>query len=459
MATLFKRNKKDRNEPYKIQYVDHLGKRCTVKGFTDKGLTEQLAARLEDEARMRQTGLIDPEMEQFNASKALPLEEHVQAFAKTLADNTEDYVDLLLSRIRRTIKEGKFETFADFTLDRVQACLWTMRKREDLGNRTYNHYVQALHTFCNWCVTTKRLISNPILGLDRLNIEVDIRHKRRALKPDEMVRLIESARTSKVRVEGYRGELRARLYTVAFFTGLRRGELASLTPRSFKLGGEHPTVTVDAACSKHRREDVLPLHPDLLVLLREWLPQLKPGEKLFPGLDRKKTWKMVKKDLARIGIPYETEEGVADFHAAGRHTYITELLRNGASLPEAKELARHTDVKMTMKYTHIGLEDQSKAVAGLRLPSPEPQNPGLMDESTEGGALQMRCKFCGSEGHFLTSADAGESSDSNENPGVSRGYVAACHQVALLSKVEAPGIEPGSRRTRTPASTCVSGRW
>lgn len=216
-------------------------------------------------------------------------------------------------------------------------------------------------------------------------------------------------------------------------------------------------MTVDAACSKHRREDVLPLHPDLLVLLREWLPQLKPGEKLFPGLDRKKTWKMVKKDLARIGIPYETDEGVADFHAAGRHTYITELLRNGASLPEAK--ARHTDVKMAMKYTHIGLEDQSKAVAGLRLPTPEPQNPGLVDENPEGGALQMRCKFCGSEGHFLTSADADELPDSNENPSVSQGYVAACHQVALPTKVEAPGIEPGSRSTSTSASTCVACRF
>jgi hypothetical protein len=29
---------------------------------------------------------------------------------------------------------------------------------------------------------------------------------------------------------------------------------------------------------------------------------------------------MVKKDLERAGIPYETEEGTADFHAVGRHT-------------------------------------------------------------------------------------------------------------------------------------------
>ena len=445
MAAIFKRNKKDRNEPYTIQYLDHLGKRCTVKGFTDKGLTEQLAARLEGEARMRQTGLIDPEMEQFNLNKALPLEDHVQVFAKNLADNTENYVDLILSRIRRTIKDGKFETFFDFTLDRVQACLWALRKKEDLSNRTYNHYVQALHTFCNWCVTTKRLIANPILGLTRLNIEVDIRHKRRALEPEEMVQLIGSARESKVRVEGYRGELRARLYTVAFFTGLRRAELASLTPRSFKLDGEHPIVTVDAACSKHRREDVLPLHADLVALLREWLPQLKPSEKLFPRLERKKTWKMVKKDLARVGIPYETDEGVADFHAAGRHTYITELLRNGASLPEAKELARHTDVKMTMRYTHIGLEDQSKAVAGLRLPLPVQQNPVPTDETSDGGALQMRCIFCSAAGHSLTSPDTGEVPELNENPGVSRGYVATCHQVALPTNVEAPGIEAGDR--------------
>src|SRR5690606_35188193 len=69
-----------------------------------------------------------------------------------------------------------------------------------------------------------------------------------------------------------------------------------------------------------------------------------------------------------VGIPYETPDGIADFHAAGRHTHITELLRNGATLPEAKELARHTDVKMTMRYTHIGIEDQARALRGIPVP-------------------------------------------------------------------------------------------
>jgi len=103
---------------------------------------------------------------------------------------------------------------------------------------------------------------------------------------------------------------------------------------------------------------VLPLYPELVSLLRSWLVGLSHDELLFPKLAKRRTWLMVKKDLERVGIPYETTDGIADFHAAGRHTHITELLRNGASLPEAKELARHSDVTMTMRYTHIGMDDR-----------------------------------------------------------------------------------------------------
>jgi hypothetical protein len=122
---------------------------------------------------------------------------------------------------------------------------------------------------------------------------------------------------------------------------------------------------------KHSREDTLPLHPDLVELLRGWLPQLTDTEPLFPKLARRKTWIMIKHDLEKEGIPYETKDGFADFHASGSHTYITELLRNGVTLPEAKELARHSDIKTTLKYTHIGLADRAQAVRVLVKPVKE----------------------------------------------------------------------------------------
>ena len=104
----------------------------------------------------------------------------------------------------------------------------------------------------------------------------------------------------------------------------------------------------------------------------------------------------VKLDLKAAGIPYRTKDGVADFHAAGRHTHITELLRNGTSLVEARELARHADVKMTMNYTHIGLEDRAKAVQNL------PTDPKW---------LQMRCISGVPEGHLQSSDNTGCHSD------------------------------------------------
>lgn len=89
-------------------------------------------------------------------------------------------------------------------------------------------------------------------------------------------------------------------------------------------------------------------------------------------LGKKKLSFAIQRDLKLAGIAYQTEEGIADFHAAGRHTYITQLLRSGASLPEAKELARHSDVKMKMRYTHIRINDQAKAVANLPAPKSDP---------------------------------------------------------------------------------------
>ena len=217
-------------------------------------------------------------------------------------------------------------------------------------------------------VNRKRLDTSPVIGIPRLNAELDVRHPRRALTVDDFDLLLKAARESDISIQCYDGETRARIYTISYMTGLRKGELASLMPKSFKLSGSQPTVTVEAKSSKHRKKDILPLHPELISLLRDWTEGMPRNEPLFPKLAARKTWLMVKKDLEGAGIPYRTDEGIADFHAAGRHTHITELLRNGASLPEARELARHSDVRMTMRYTHISLDDQASALKSLPAP-------------------------------------------------------------------------------------------
>ena len=406
MASIFKRGRdKGKRRPFwYVSYTDHNGRRRTKKGFTDKTLSEQLGSKLENEAMLRQRGLIDPEDERIASQKATLLSVHLDAFEQSLRPNSEKYVKLVMSRVRKIITECKFEVAGDINPEAVAVRLSALRGSEDFGHRTYNHYVQALQTFCNWLVTSRRLPSNPAIGLERLNAEVDIRHPRRALSPEEVTKLVASARKSGEVVQDLTGEKRARVYIASYMTGLRRKELASLTPRSFDLGGKPPTVTVEASESKHRKKDTLPLHPELVAMLREWTAGMGLDEHLFPRLDRKKTWLMVKKDLERVGIPYETAEGIADFHAAGRHSHVTELLRSGASLPEARELARHSDIRTTMKYTHIGMEDRAKALGNLRW------------QRNGSGARDSRRHRTSSNGKGKESGNGGKTDESSGKP-------------------------------------------
>ena len=440
MASIFKRSKR-KNSIYSIQYYDHEGKRRTVKGFTDKGLSEQLASKLESDARLRTSGLVDAEQDRYAGMKLSPLAIHLAAFKESLTDNSPKHVAVTWKRINCIVAGCGFEKLADIHSEVVQTFLRTLRKTKNISHRTYNHYIQALDSFCNWCVTSKRLLANPLLGLERLNTEIDIRRKRRALTGDEIARLIASARGSNVEVQRFDGEQRARIYLLAYMTGLRKSELASLSPTSFDLEAHQPIVTVEAACSKHRRKDVLPLHPELVARLREWLPGVGPTEKLFPKLGRKSTSEMVRRDLKRVGIPYRTETGVADFHAAGRHTHITELLRNGATLPEAKELARHSDIKMTMRYTHIGIADQARAVANLPTPKLNPKQPAIPSgESTV--ALHGRCSLGGAEVQAVATTGNAEVTGTRKNPRRSKGFDSARREMSSNDKVPKVGLEP-----------------
>ena len=57
--------------------------------------------------------------------------------------------------------------------------------------------------------------------------------------------------------------------------------------------------------------------------------------------------------------------GYADFHS-NRHTFITNLSLVGVSPRDAQELARHSNIRLTMGvYSHLGLQDKARAIGKL----------------------------------------------------------------------------------------------
>ena len=102
-----------------------------------------------------------------------------------------------MSRVKRIVNDSGMETIQDIELESVEEVLGEMLESDEIGYRTYNHYAQAMNSFCNWMVPN-RMPGNPLLGMARLNAQEDVRHQRRALLPKEFEKLVKSARSSGV---------------------------------------------------------------------------------------------------------------------------------------------------------------------------------------------------------------------------------------------------------------------
>ena len=164
-----------------------------------------------------------------------------------------------------------------------------------MGAKARNHYRGALVAFCNWCVATHRLAGNPFASVAKANEVADRRRQHRAMTEAELLKLLTVARERPLaealtvrrgprKGEQYadvRPEVRERLqclgreraliYKALVLTGLRKGELASLTVAQLHLDAGVPFAALDAADEKNREGNAIPLRDDIADDLRQWL--------------------------------------------------------------------------------------------------------------------------------------------------------------------------------------------
>ena len=378
MASTFKRkeDKGRRGSSYYVSYTDENGVRRTRVAFTDKAASEAFARQLETEARQRRLGLIDPKADRYLQAEQRPLEDHLADFHASLLakGDKKKYVNQTRTYVRKVLALAKAERLSDLTPSVVQIAIGSLRSGGS-SLRTCNAYLRAIKGLTRWLWRDGRTREDALAHLQSFNESTDRRRNRRAFTGEELARLFDAAKNGPV-VQGMTGPDRAMLYRLAVGTGFRAGELRSLTPRSFRLEGAPPTVSVAAAYSKRRRDDDQPIRPDLAELIRSWLEAKAEHGPVFKVPE--KTAKMLRHDLEAAGIPYRDDSGrVADFHAF-RHTYVSMVVQSGASVKVAQELARHSTPTLTIgRYAHASLQDQTAALAALPAIPAGPSAPGL----------------------------------------------------------------------------------
>ena len=404
-------------------------------GCRDEDAARSVLSKLERRAELVRSEIISSAEDATADHQLTPLAQHFAAFHehRTAKGLSSVRIANTKSRLDRLAEECGFGRLADCSAEALTR--WLNRQQANgmsPGNR--NEYRQELVGFGNWCVETHRLSANPFTKVPKADAKLDRRRQRRSMTEAELMQLLEVARwrplaeygrettapavtqsegagnrrkrsnwkLAALTLDGLQaavvcarerlaknpdfvaklerlGRERALIYKTLVLTGLRKGELASLTVGQLDLDAPMPFVELDAADEKNRQGSTIPLRLDLANDLREWLsdtPNVSTlrlrhhnadadsGRRLFrvpTGLVQ-----ILNRDLNTAGIPKRDERGrTLDVHAL-RGTFATLLSKGGVTPRTAQAAMRHSTIDLTMNaYTDPKLLDVCGALDSL----------------------------------------------------------------------------------------------
>lgn len=247
---------------------------------------------------------------------------------------------------------------------------------------TVNRDTVALKAMLSKAVEWNFLDKNPLAKLKRTKAEDNSRV--RYLTPDEETRLLEELdkresrkRTERTNHNDWRkkrdlpplpkiteSEFTDHLKPIAMLalnTGLRRGELFSLEWRDIDY--LHNKLTVRAAATKSAKVRHIPLNLVARDTLKRWQKQTSDMGLIFPGKKGKRldnistAWNKLISDAEIIDFT---------FHDL-RHCFATKVLKGGADIVTVSKLLGHSDLKMTLRYTHVTDDALVTAVENLSI--------------------------------------------------------------------------------------------
>ena len=387
--------------------VEQQGVRCwCIRGQDQDGRSYEISTGCKDRKNALQklalheavkekvrSGLMSREESAALAWVNVPLSKHLADYcawqtARGFLKNTVNTKNAYLTEMCRDLR---WRTARD--LSRSSAEAWALRRKQARNSapRTYNMIVAAGHAFGAWMKNEGRILHNPFDGWHKLNERVDMRRERRAMMPEELEAFLQAAEErpraqrllawptmNEAAQERYRevGRERALVYRSLLTTGLRWGELRSITIAQTHLEADPPYLLLEAKNEKNRQGSNIPIRADVAAAIvahvdkkRENRPHCMSDAEWMasPLFDMTPSGlRILNKDLEWAKLAKRDANGrVLDVHAL-RHTFGTMLAKEGLSLVIVQKAMRHSSPELTANvYTHIGVGDILKACETL----------------------------------------------------------------------------------------------
>ena len=228
--------------------------------------------------------------------------------------------------------------------------IWLNRQEGIINNtlhkRTQNYYLIALRAFLKYLA--RREIES--LPPERIELARTEMRDLDLISPEELRRIMESPDGEDL------ANLRDKaILELLFSTGLRVSELASLSrdidlsKDEFSIRGKGSKIRVVFLSDRAKEviKDYLAKRTDIDDALFINLSPLKDKKDADLRLTPRSIERIVKKHAIKVGISKKVTPHVI------RHSFATDLLRNGADLRAVQMLLGHSSISTTQVYTHI----------------------------------------------------------------------------------------------------------
>lgn len=289
----------------------------------------------------------------------------IMADIKTLKIQYLEHLEIEKNRSQKTLENyGRYlDRFLQFTkasnpsqiteevIRQYRLHLNRLRDAEGrpLKKVTQNYHIIALRNFL------KYLAKRDIKSVSAEKVELGKQEDREVtfLERHELDRLLNAPEGSGL--ETLRDKA---LLTTLFSTGMRVSELCALDRD--KIDVKRGEISIRGKGSKIR---VVFLSGDATGILGDYLDKRPDAdEALFIRIPRSKNFskasdlRLTPRSIQRIVGKYATKAGIMGKHVSPhtlRHSFATDLLRNGADIRSVQALLGHSSVTTTQIYTHI----------------------------------------------------------------------------------------------------------
>ena len=304
-------------------------------------------------------------------------EEYKKAKKYEVRESTYSKTDFILSHyIIPELSNVKIDKLTVPILQKWKHCIEEM----DISIRTRKNIYSEFRTLLNWAVKMEYIPSNPLLKVGNFKAPMEIEKEMDYYTADEFKKFITAALTNAQKASE-RGDCYQWHYyvffAVAFYTGMRKGEIHALTWNDYKdgyisitksltqklKGGDRITPTKNKSSVRTIQvplplKKILDEHYDHCKEIDGFSNDLYICGGLKPLRDT---------TLENANIKFANEAGIKKIRIHDfRHSHASLLANEGINIQEVARRLGHSNVTITWQtYSHLYPKEEERAIAVL----------------------------------------------------------------------------------------------